>query len=103
MGKRNPSSEVRNSLEAATLIGETPDTWSPKQPAVPTMWYGLLPCLEEMPLPTKYILKASPLREVNIHETNAAQYHRDCGAGVGINDPSARMRYCTVGDSATLA
>ncbi len=30
------------------------------------MWYGLLPCLEEMPLPTKYILKASPLREVNI-------------------------------------
>lgn len=30
------------------------------------------------------------------NETNAAQYDPDCGAGVYINDPSARMRYCTV-------
>lgn len=30
------------------------------------------------------------------NETNAAQYAPDCGAGVYINDPSARMRYCTV-------
>ena len=30
------------------------------------------------------------------NETNAAQYDPECGAGVYINDPSARMRYCTV-------
>lgn len=30
------------------------------------------------------------------NETNAAQYDPDCGTGVYINDPSARMRYCTV-------
>ena len=30
------------------------------------------------------------------NETNTAQYDPDCGAGVYINDPSARMRYCTV-------
>ena len=30
------------------------------------------------------------------NETNAAQYDPDCGAGVYINDPNARMRYCTV-------
>lgn len=30
------------------------------------------------------------------NETNAAQYAPDCGAGVYINDPSARIRYCTV-------
>lgn len=29
-------------------------------------------------------------------ETNATQYAPDCGAGVYINDPNARMRYCTV-------
>lgn len=30
------------------------------------------------------------------HDTNKAEYDPDCGAGVYINDPSARMRYCTV-------
>ena len=30
------------------------------------------------------------------NETNATQYDPDCGAGVYINDPNARMRYCTV-------
>lgn len=30
------------------------------------------------------------------NETNAAQYDPDCGAGVYINEPNARMRYCTV-------
>lgn len=30
------------------------------------------------------------------NETNEAKYAPDCGAGVYINDPSARMRYCTV-------
>ena len=30
------------------------------------------------------------------HDTNKAEYAPDCGAGVYINDPSARMRYCTV-------
>ena len=30
------------------------------------------------------------------NETNNAQYAPDCGAGVYINDPNARMRYCTV-------
>lgn len=29
-------------------------------------------------------------------DTNKAEYAPDCGAGVYINDPSARMRYCTV-------
>ena len=29
-------------------------------------------------------------------ETNATQYAPGCGAGVYINDPNARMRYCTV-------
>lgn len=31
-----------------------------------------------------------------IHDTNKAEYAPGCGAGVYINDPSARMRYCTV-------
>lgn len=30
------------------------------------------------------------------YDTNAPQYAPGCGAGVYINDPSARMRYCTV-------
>lgn len=30
------------------------------------------------------------------HDTNKAEYAPGCGAGVYINDPSARMRYCTV-------
>ena len=30
------------------------------------------------------------------NDTNEAKYAPDCGAGVYINDPNARMRYCTV-------
>lgn len=58
------------------------------------VWFAPLP--EEKAFTDEVYLEGFTIEGGKYNETNAAQYAPDCGAGVYINDPSARMRYCTV-------
>lgn len=58
------------------------------------VWFAPLP--EEKAFTDEVYLEGFTIEGGKYNETNATQYAPDCGAGVYINDPSARMRYCTV-------
>lgn len=58
------------------------------------VWFAPLP--EEKAFTDEVYLEGFTIEGGKYNETNAAQYAPGCGAGVYINDPSARMRYCTV-------
>ena len=59
------------------------------------VWFAPLP-EEKEAFTDEVYLEGFTIEGGKYNETNAAQYDPDCGAGVYINDPSARMRYCTV-------
>ena len=58
------------------------------------VWFAPLP--GEKAFTDEVYLEGFTIEGGKYNETNAAQYAPGCGAGVYINDPSARMRYCTV-------
>lgn len=58
------------------------------------VWFAPLP--EENAFTDEVYLEGFTIEGGKFHDTNKAEYAPDCGAGVYINDPSARMRYCTV-------
>ena len=58
------------------------------------VWFAPLPKGEAFT--DEVYLEGFTIEGGKYNETNAAQYAPGCGAGVYINDPSARMRYCTV-------
>ena len=59
------------------------------------VWFAPLPG-EKKAFTDEVYLEGFTIEGGTYNKTNAAQYAPDCGAGVYINDPSARMRYCTV-------
>ena len=58
------------------------------------IWFAPLP--GEKAFTDEVYLEGFTIEGGKYNETYTAQYAPDCGAGVYINDPSARMRYCTV-------
>lgn len=58
------------------------------------VWFAPLP--GEKAFTDEVYLEGFTIEGGKFHDTNKAEYAPDCGAGVYINDPSARMRYCTV-------
>lgn len=58
------------------------------------VWFAPLP--DENAFTDEVYLEGFTIEGGKYNETNATKYAPDCGAGVYINDPSARMRYCTV-------
>ena len=58
------------------------------------VWFAPLP--EGKAFTDEVYLEGFTIEGGKYNETNATQYAPDCGAGVYINDPNARMRYCTV-------
>ena len=58
------------------------------------VWFAPLP--RENAFTDEVYLEGFTIEGGKYNETNEAKYAPDCGAGVYINDPSARMRYCTV-------
>lgn len=58
------------------------------------VWFAPLP--EEEAFTDEVYLEGFTIEGGKYYDTNAPQYAPGCGAGVYINDPSARMRYCTV-------
>lgn len=58
------------------------------------VWFAPLP--GEKAFTDEVYLEGFTIEGGKYNETYTAQYAPDCGAGVYINDPSARMRYCTV-------
>ena len=58
------------------------------------VWFAPLP--EGNAFTDEVYLEGFTIEGGKYNETNATQYDPDCGAGVYINDPNARMRYCTV-------
>ena len=58
------------------------------------VWFAPLP--GENAFTDEVYLEGFTIEGGKFHDTNKAEYAPDCGAGVYINDPSARMRYCTV-------
>lgn len=58
------------------------------------VWFAPLP--EEEAFTDEVYLEGFTIEGGKFHDTNKAEYAPGCGAGVYINDPSARMRYCTV-------
>ena len=58
------------------------------------VWFAPLP--GEKAFTDEVYLEGFTIEGGKYKETNATQYAPDCGAGVYINDPNARMRYCTV-------
>lgn len=58
------------------------------------VWFAPLP--EGKAFTDEVYLEGFTIEGGKFHDTNKAEYAPDCGAGVYINDPSARMRYCTV-------
>lgn len=58
------------------------------------VWFAPLP--EEKAFTDEVYLEGFTIEGGKFHDTNKAEYAPGCGAGVYINDPSARMRYCTV-------
>ena len=59
------------------------------------VWFAPLP-EEKEAFTDEVYLEGFTIEGGKFNETNEAKYAPDCGAGVYINDPSARMRYCTV-------
>ena len=58
------------------------------------VWFAPLP--GEKAFTDEVYLEGFTIEGGKFNETNEAKYAPDCGAGVYINDPNARMRYCTV-------
>lgn len=58
------------------------------------VWFAPLP--EGNAFTDEVYLEGFTIEGGKFHDTNKAEYAPGCGAGVYINDPSARMRYCTV-------
>lgn len=58
------------------------------------IWFAPLP--EGNAFTDEVYLEGFTIEGGKFNDTNEAKYAPDCGAGVYINDPSARMRYCTV-------
>ena len=58
------------------------------------VWFAPLP--EKEAFTDEVYLEGFTIEGGKFNETNEAKYAPDCGAGVYINDPNARMRYCTV-------
>ena len=58
------------------------------------VWFAPLP--EGEAFTDEVYLEGFTIEGGKYYDTNAPQYAPGCGAGVYINDPSARMRYCTV-------
>ena len=58
------------------------------------VWFAPLP--EGNAFTDEVYLEGFTIEGGKYNETNATQYAPDRGAGVYINDPNARMRYCTV-------
>lgn len=58
------------------------------------VWFAPLP--GEKAFTDEVYLEGFTIEGGKYNETNATKYAPGCGAGVYINDPSARMRYCTV-------
>lgn len=58
------------------------------------VWFAPLP--GEKAFTDEVYLEGFTIEGGKYNETNEAKYAPDCGAGVYINDPNARMRYCTV-------
>lgn len=58
------------------------------------VWFAPLP--EGNAFTDEVYLEGFTIEGGKFHDTNKAEYAPDCGAGVYINDPNARMRYCTV-------
>ena len=58
------------------------------------VWFAPLP--GEKAFTDEVYLEGFTIEGGKYNETNATQYAPDRGAGVYINDPNARMRYCTV-------
>lgn len=58
------------------------------------VWFAPLPKGEAFT--DEVYLEGFTIEGGKYYDTNAPQYAPGCGAGVYINDPSARMRYCTV-------
>lgn len=58
------------------------------------VWFAPLP--GEKAFTDEVYLEGFTIEGGKYNDTNEAKYAPDCGAGVYINDPSARMRYCTV-------
>ena len=59
------------------------------------VWFAPLP-EEKEAFTDEVYLEGFTIEGGKFHDTNKAEYAPGCGAGVYINDPSARMRYCTV-------
>ena len=59
------------------------------------VWFAPLP-EEKEAFTDEVYLEGFTIEGGKFNETNEAKYAPDCGAGVYINDPNARMRYCTV-------
>ena len=58
------------------------------------VWFAPLP--GEKTFTDEVYLEGFTIEGGKYNDTNEAKYAPDCGAGVYINDPNARMRYCTV-------
>lgn len=58
------------------------------------VWFAPLPGKEAFT--DEVHLEGFTIEGGKYNDTNAAKYAPGCGAGVYINDPNARMRYCTV-------
>lgn len=58
------------------------------------VWFAPLP--GEEAFTDEVYLEGFTIEGGKYNETNKDKYYPDCGAGVYINDPNARMRYCTV-------
>ena len=58
------------------------------------VWFAPLP--EKEAFTDEVYLEGFTIEGGKYNDTNEAKYAPGCGAGVYINDPNARMRYCTV-------
>ena len=58
------------------------------------VWFAPLPGKEAFT--DEVYLEGFTIEGGKYNDTNEAKYDPDCGAGVYINDPNARIRYCTV-------
>ena len=58
------------------------------------VWFAPLP--GEKAFTDEVYLEGFTIEGGKFNDTNEAKYAPGCGAGVYINDPNARMRYCTV-------
>lgn len=58
------------------------------------VWFAPLP--GEKAFTDEVYLEGFTIEGGKYNDMNEAKYAPDCGAGVYINDPNARMRYCTV-------